>query len=63
MSPEAETALERVLALQNDHKPSLYYMGLLLVQIDRPDRAFRIWQKLLAEADPTAHGLSPSAAR
>ena len=59
VSPEAETALERALALQNDHQPSLYYMGLLLVQIDRPDRAFRIWQKLLAEAEPDSPWLEP----
>jgi len=59
VSPEAETALERALALQNDHQPSLYYMGLLLVQIDRPDRAFRIWQKLLAEAEPNSPWLEP----
>ena len=59
VSPEAETALELALALQNDHQPSLYYMGLLLVQIDRPDRAFRIWQKLLAEAEPDSPWLEP----
>ena len=59
VSPEAETALERALALQNDHQPSLYYMGLLLFQIDRPDRAFRIWQKLLAEAEPDSPWLEP----
>ena len=59
VSPEAETALERALALQNDHQSSLYYMGLLLVQIDRPDRALRIWQKLLAEAEPDSPWLEP----
>ena len=59
ISPEAETALERVLSLQNDHKPTLYYMGLLLIQIDRPDRAFRLWQKLLAEAEVDSPWLEP----
>ena len=59
ISPEAETALERVLSVQNDHKPTLYYMGLLLIQIDRPDRAFRLWQKLLAEAEADSPWLEP----
>ena len=59
VSPEAETALERVLSLQNDHKPTLYYMGLLLVQIDRPDRAFQLWRRLLAEAEAESPWLEP----
>ena len=59
VSPEAENALERVLSLQNDHKPALYYMGLLLVQIDRPDRAFRLWQRLLGEAEADSPWLEP----
>ena len=59
VSPEAENALEQVLSLQNDHKPALYYMGLLLVQIDRPDRAFRLWQRLLAEAEADSQWLEP----
>ena len=59
VSPEAETALQQVLSLQKDHKPALYYMGLLLVQIDRPDRAFRLWQRLLAEAEAESPWLEP----
>ena len=59
VSPEAEAALERVLLLQNDHKPTLYYIGLLLVQIDRPDRAFQLWQRLLAEAEVDSPWLEP----
>ena len=59
VSPEAETALKHALALQNDHAPSRYYMGLLLLQIDRPDRAFKNWQTLLAEAGPDSTWLEP----
>lgn len=59
VSPEAEIALEQVLSLKNDHKPALYYMGLLLIQIDRPDRAFRLWQRLLAEAEADSPWLEP----
>ena len=59
VSPEAETALKRALALQNDHALSRYYMGLLLLQNDRPDRAFKDWQRLLAEAEPDSPWLEP----
>ena len=59
VSPEAEVALEQVLSVQNDHKPALYYMGLLLIQIDRPDRAFRLWQRLLAQTEADSPWLEP----
>jgi cytochrome c-type biogenesis protein CcmH len=44
VSPEAEEALEQALTLDGRHGPSLYYMGLTLRQIGRPDVAFAVWK-------------------
>jgi cytochrome c-type biogenesis protein CcmH len=54
VSPEAETAL--VAALQKDPRDgwARYFSGLMFAQFGRFDRAFALWQPLLAESPPEA---------
>lgn len=54
VSKEAETVIRS--ALQRDPRTprARYYLGLYFLQVDRPDRAFRIWNDLLAESPPEA---------
>ncbi|WP_204114713.1 c-type cytochrome biogenesis protein CcmI [Shimia biformata] len=63
VSPEAEEALRA--ALDRDHTLPLarYYMGLMLLQNDRPDLAFNIWSRLLAEGPADAPWIMPIRAR
>lgn len=51
VSPQAERALARVL--QNDpvNGVARYYSGLMMLQVGRPDVAFRAWAKLLQESE------------
>lgn len=50
VSPEAEAALLEALRRSPGNGTALYYSGLLYAQTGRPDRAFAIWQRLLAES-------------
>ncbi|WP_317624914.1 c-type cytochrome biogenesis protein CcmI [Rhodalgimonas zhirmunskyi] len=54
VSPEAEEALKASLSRDPGYKPSRYYTGLLMIQADRPDMAFRLWDRLLREGPPNA---------
>jgi cytochrome c-type biogenesis protein CcmH len=54
VSPEAETALRAALARDPANEGALYYMGLMMMQNDRPDVAFSTWRRLLNEGDPEA---------
>ncbi|MEM8776482.1 MAG: c-type cytochrome biogenesis protein CcmI [Pseudomonadota bacterium] len=53
VSAEAETVLRGALARAPDHPRARYYLGLYMVQIDRPDAAFRLWDTLLRESAPS----------
>ncbi len=50
VSPEAEQALKRALALDPANGPARYYTGLLQFQTRRPDLTFATWQNLLTES-------------
>ncbi|WP_439140455.1 c-type cytochrome biogenesis protein CcmI [Roseicyclus sp.] len=54
VSPEAEAALLRGLALAPRNGTARYYIGLMYAQQGRPDLAFPIWRNLLAESTPDA---------
>ncbi|MDU8928932.1 c-type cytochrome biogenesis protein CcmI [Alisedimentitalea sp. MJ-SS2] len=54
VSPEAEEALRSTLLRDPGHKPARYYTGLMLIQNNRPDAAFRFWSRLLEEGPPSA---------
>lgn len=59
VSPQAEAALRAVLERDPNHGPALYYSGLMMAQNDRPDIAFRIWNKLLRDGPDDAPWLAP----
>ncbi len=54
VSPEAETALGRALALDPSNKPGRFYSGVTLIQGGRPDLAYGLWTRLLAEGPADA---------
>lgn len=54
VSPEAEVVLGQVLARDPSHGIARYYTGLMMGQTGRPDVAFNIWAKLLAEGPADA---------
>jgi tetratricopeptide (TPR) repeat protein len=59
VSPEAEAALERGLALTPQDGTARYYAGLMFARQGRPDLAFPIWRSLLADSSPDAPWLDP----
>ena len=59
VSPEAEAALSRALALDPTNPIGRYYSGLTLIQGGRPDLAYRIWSGLLQEGPPDAPWIAP----
>ena len=54
VSTDAETALRAALARNPNQPTARYYLGLYLWQVDRPDAAFRIWDKLLSDGPADA---------
>jgi cytochrome c-type biogenesis protein CcmH len=62
VSPEAEAALARALALEPGNPVGRYYSGLTLIQGGRPDLAYRVWSGLLDEGPPDAPWIAPIAA-
>ena len=50
VSPEAEDALRQALQRDPRHGPALYYLGQMMVQVGRPDIAYRIWTDALRNA-------------
>ncbi|WP_101068240.1 c-type cytochrome biogenesis protein CcmI [Roseovarius salinarum] len=59
VSREAEDALRKALQRDPDHKLARYYLGLYLLQVDRPDGAFRLWDQLLREGPASARWIAP----
>lgn len=59
VSPEAEAALNRALALDPANGTAHYYMGLLFAQNGRFDLAVRIWRPLLDRSAPDAPWVVP----
>ena len=54
VSPEAQEALRRALELKPQDPLARYFWGLLMLQNDRPDMTFRIWQDVLRDSPPDA---------
>ena len=52
ISPEAEAELIAVLELDPDNLLASYYLGLLALQIGRPDQALATWVGVLQKSDP-----------
>jgi cytochrome c-type biogenesis protein CcmH len=50
VSSDAEKALRAALARSPDEPRARYYLGLYMLQVDRPDAAFRLWRNLLEES-------------
>ncbi|WP_293446110.1 c-type cytochrome biogenesis protein CcmI [Planktotalea sp.] len=50
VSPEAEGALARVLRFDPENGVARYYSGLMMMQVGRPDVAFRAWAQLLQDS-------------
>jgi len=59
VSPEAEQAINRTLALDPGNVRVRHYSGLMYMQTGRPDLAFRIWSALLRESAPDAPWAAP----
>ena len=59
VSPEAEEHLQQALSRDPWVGPARYYWGLMLMQNDRPDLAFRIWEQTLRAGPPTAPWIAP----
>ena len=59
VSTEAEAALRNALQRDPSHPTSRYYLGSFLMQVDRPDAAFRMWEQLLRESRPDAPWVAP----
>ena len=59
VSPEAEAELIAGLKLEPANGTALYYSGLMFAQGDRADRAFAIWQDLLAASGPDDPWVAP----
>ena len=49
ISPEAEAEISRALALEPGNQQGLFLRGLLLARTGRPDLAFPLWRRALAE--------------
>ncbi len=59
VSREAEQALRAALERDPRNGPARYYMGVYMMQVDRPDAAFRTWDTLLRESPPNAPWVAP----
>jgi cytochrome c-type biogenesis protein CcmH len=58
VSPEAEAELTEALRRDPQNGSATYYAGLMFRQIGRPDRAFALWEPLLARSAPDAPWLT-----
>ena len=59
VSPEAEASLRSAMEIQPNHPVARYYWGLMLIQNDRQDLAFRMWEQLLLEGPADAPWIGP----
>lgn len=54
VSPEAQAALRRAMEINPANNLARYYWGLMLLQNDRPDLTFKIWDQVLRQSPPDA---------
>ncbi len=59
VSKDAEAALREALEREPSLPTARYYLGLYMLQVDRPDAAFRIWERLLRNSAPDAPWVEP----
>lgn len=63
VSKDAEEALRAALERDPRNAIARFYMGIYLMDVDRPDAAFRTWDTLLRESSPDAPWVAPIRAR
>lgn len=63
VSSEAEASLRKALTLDPRQPEARYYLGAYYAQVDRPDAAFRTWERLLQDSPPDAAWVAPLRAR
>ncbi|MBB94503.1 MAG: c-type cytochrome biogenesis protein CcmI [Rhodobacteraceae bacterium] len=63
VSPDAEGALAQALTMDPRNPVARYYWGLMMQQIGRPDVAFGVWDRLLADSSADAPWRAPVEAR
>ncbi len=54
VSRDAEAAIRAALQRDPSEPRARYYLGLYLIEVDRPDMAFRTWEALLRDSPPEA---------
>ena len=59
ITADIEALLGDILANDRTNGTALYYMGLMMAQLDRPDRTFQIWSALLERGPETAPWIAP----
>jgi len=59
VSPEAQVALEKALAIDPEDGVARFYGGLMMAQTGRPDVAFGMWNSLLRSSAPDAPWVGP----
>ena len=59
VSADAEAALRRALSRDSSLGTARYYLGLYMLQVDRPDMAFRLWRRLLEGSRADAPWIEP----
>ncbi|WP_372841663.1 c-type cytochrome biogenesis protein CcmI [Phaeovulum sp.] len=59
ITPEIEAVLEDTLRKDPGNGTALYYMGLMMAQLNRPDRTFDIWSALLERGPEYAPWIAP----
>jgi len=59
VSSEAEMALRITLERNPNQFEARYYLGHYFLQVDRPDAAFRTWEKLLVDSPADAPWVGP----
>lgn len=59
VTAEAEKHLIRALELEPTHPLARYFVGLMFAEVDRPDRAFALWEPLLREGPADAPWMAP----
>jgi cytochrome c-type biogenesis protein CcmH len=59
VSPQAERALDGVLAMDREDGRARYFTGLMMAQNGRPDIAFRLWEALLRRGPADAPWIAP----
>lgn len=50
VSSDAEKSLRAALSRDGEDQRARYYLGLYMMQVDRPDAAFRLWRDLLEDS-------------